>query len=52
MTDETVLLSADRIRFLLTCDFQQCDILTNVDSEEPVQPPFSLETPNDVQLVA
>ena len=23
-------------------DFQQCDILTSVDSEEPVQPPFKL----------
>ena len=24
------------------CDFQQCGILTSVDSEEPVQPPFKL----------
>ena len=24
------------------CDFQQCDILTSVDSDEPVQPPFKL----------
>ena len=24
------------------------DILTSVDSGEPVQPPFKLETPNDV----
>ena len=23
-----------------TRDFQQCGILTNVDSDEPVQPPF------------
>ena len=22
-----------------TCDFQQCGILTSVDSDEPVQPP-------------
>ena len=22
-----------------TCDFQQCDVLTSVDSDEPVQPP-------------
>ena len=29
-----------------TCDFQQCGILTSVDSEEPVQPPLSLETIN------
>ena len=32
-----------------TCDFQQCVILTSVDSDKPVQPPLSLETPNDVQ---
>ena len=25
-----------------TCDFQRCGILTNVDSDEPVQPPFQL----------
>ena len=25
-----------------TCDFQQCGILTSVDSDEPVQPPFRL----------
>ena len=24
------------------CDFQQCGILTSVDSDEPVQPPFKL----------
>ena len=24
----------------VTCDFQQCGILTSVDSDEPVQPPF------------
>ena len=23
----------------LTCDFQQCGILTSVDSDEPLQPP-------------
>ena len=26
----------------MTCDFQQFDILTSVDSDEPVQPPFKL----------
>ena len=26
----------------MACDFQQCGILTGVDSEEPVQPPFKL----------
>ena len=25
-----------------TCDFQQCGILTSVDSDEPLQPPFKL----------
>ena len=35
-----------------TCDFQQCGILTSVDSDEPVQPPSKLRTPNDVQSVA
>ena len=36
----------------MTCDFQQCGILTSVDSDEPMQPIFSLETPNNVQSVA
>ena len=36
----------------MTCDFQQCGILTSVDSDEPVKPPFKLKTPNDVQSVA
>ena len=26
----------------VTCDFQQCGILTSVDSDEPLQPPFKL----------
>ena len=26
----------------MTCDFQQCGILTSVDLNEPVQPPFKL----------
>ena len=30
----------------------ECVILTSVDSDEPVQPPFKLKTPNDVQSVA
>ena len=35
------------------CDFQQCVILTRVDSDKPVQPLLlSLETPIDVQSVA
>ena len=27
---------------LMACDFQQCGILTSVDSDELVQPPFKL----------
>ena len=27
----------------VTCDFQQCGILTCVDSDEPVQPPFKVK---------
>ena len=34
------------------CEFQQCGIITSVDSDEPMQPLLSLETPNDVQSVA
>ena len=33
-------------------NFQECGILTSVNSDEPVQPPLSLETPNYVQSVA
>ena len=28
-----------------TCDFQHCGILTSVDSDEPMQPPFRLRSP-------
>ena len=28
----------------VSCDFQQCDILTSVDSDEPVQPPLKLRS--------
>ena len=34
------------------CDFQQCGILTSVDSEVPVSLLLSLETPNVVQSEA
>ena len=30
----------------MTCDFQQCGSLTNVDAEEPVQPPLKLRNSN------
>ena len=36
----------------MTFDFQQCGILTSADSDKPVQTPFILKTPNDVQSVA
>ena len=36
----------------MTRAFQQCCILTSVDSDKPVQPPFKLETINDVLSVA
>ena len=60
--DFTIQINATRVRFsiidskeshvkitklAMTCDFQQCRILTSVDSDEPVQPPF-----NDVQSIA
>ena len=35
----------------MTCDFQQCDILTGIDSDEPLQPTFKLRNSNDVQSV-
>ena len=34
------------------CDFQHRVILKSVDSDEPLQPPLRLETPNNVQSVA
>ena len=30
------------IKWAVTCDFQQCGILTSVDTDVPVQPPFKL----------
>ena len=33
-------IDALKINQSRTCDFQQCGILTSVDSDEPVQPPF------------
>ena len=35
----------------MTCGFQQRSILTSVDSDEPAQPPFKLETLNIVRTV-
>ena len=36
----------------VTCDFQQCGILTCVDSDEPVQPPFKLSVAQSVTFLA
>ena len=36
----------------MTCDFQQCSILTSVDPDEPVQSPFKVRAANGVQSVA
>ena len=36
------LYHADNHIWAMTCDFQQCGVLTNVDSDEPVKPPFRL----------
>ena len=35
----------------MTCDFQQCGSLTSVDSDEPMQPPFTVKNCNGVQSV-
>ena len=36
----------------MTSAFQQCSILTSVDSDEPVQPPFTVRAANGVHSVA
>ena len=42
-TEEAEMLSGGKLpSWAATCDFQQCDILTSVDLDEPVQPPFKL----------
>ena len=46
-----VRVESGRKKRAATRDFQQCGILTSKDSDEPVQPCLSLETPNDVDLV-
>ena len=39
-------------KWATTCDFQQCGILTSVDSDEPSSLLVGLDTPNDVKSVA
>ena len=36
------LQKVHKCTYAATCYFQQCGILTSVDSDEPVQPPFKL----------
>ena len=42
--ENSVLLGENKNihKLAATCDFQQCSILTSVDSDEPVQPPFKI----------
>ena len=47
-----VILRQELIKRASAWDFQQCGILTCVYSDEPLQPPFILETSNGVQSVA
>ena len=50
LSGRTVTLASERKRYenkgrvQTTCDFQQCGILTSVDSGEPLQPPFKLNS--------
>ena len=37
-----VFLTIVEAKCAVTCDFQQCGILTSVDSDEPLQTPFKL----------
>ena len=37
---------ASLLNLAVTCDFQQCGILTSVDSDESVQPPIKLRNSN------
>ena len=40
--DELNKRKDEREQVRLSCDFQQCGILTSVDSDEHLQPPFQL----------
>ena len=41
-TERNILILSRKHNWAMTCDFQQRGILTSVDSDEPVQPPFKL----------
>ena len=38
--DKQMTIPIKLVKWAATCNFQQCGILTGVDSDEPVQPPF------------
>ena len=44
--------SETQMKRAVTCDFQQCGVLTSVDSDEPVQPSLKLRNSKCVQSVA
>ena len=43
---ESIIKTHLKHKWSATCDFQQCDLLTSVDSDEHVQPPFKLRNSN------
>ena len=52
-TCNSLFLSLTKAILAAKCDFQQCGILTSVDSDERAQPPFKLrKTHNNVRSVA
>ena len=42
MEEKDLKIKAAFEQVRVTCDFQQCDILTSVDSDQHVQHPFNL----------
>ena len=49
---KTIIITLFLKKWAATRDIQQCGILRNVDSDEPVQPSVGLETSNDIRSVA
>ena len=43
--EEALIPMTERSNWAMACDFQQYGILTCVDLDEPLQPPFKLKTP-------
>ena len=42
LLNQTILMEISCADLYINCDFQQCGILTSVDSDEALQPPFKL----------